>query len=419
MFEGLQDKPGHRWLNELKETFPQAEAYLVGGVVRDAMLGQPSKDEDFVVRGVPGAELEAFLKERGEVNLVGRGFGVFKFRPKRSQTTYDIALPRTETPAGTGGYRDVETQSDHMLPIDKDLARRDFTANAIAWDIFGGKLIDPFGGVEDLNARRLKAVGSADARFAEDLTRVLRALRLSVTLGLSIEHETAHAISEAMPRLNGRREDGSLLVPLEIASRELLKSIEADPARALAVWHETGALRVLVPELEAVSDEARHAVERLPSGVSLEASVAALFLPYADGRVAQAALERLRVATALGLDIEPARVGRVVNAATFLKTHDPDKTPLVEVEDVVAGIAPEALAVAWAGGVSTTSIADWRTQVEKLDAPPLLTGSEVQEALGLTENSPKVGAALRALRQAQLEGKVGSAEEAKIWVQKT
>ena len=125
------------FLIKISEQFPQAQIYVVGGAVRDFLLGRASKDLDFVVRGVPAEELEEFLEGMGRINLVGRNFGVFKFVPSGGDdhNPIDIALPRTEHALGTGGYHDFEVQSDPELPIEDDLSRRDFTVNAIALDI--------------------------------------------------------------------------------------------------------------------------------------------------------------------------------------------------------------------------------------------------------------------------------------------
>ncbi|MEK7167727.1 MAG: hypothetical protein AAB791_01865, partial [Patescibacteria group bacterium] len=110
---------------KLFKKFPQAEIYLVGGAVRDLLLERETKDFDFVIAKIPANDLEAFLAQEGEVNLVGKSFGVFKFVPKKNKIDpIDIALPRTEHADMTGGYRDFEVQSDKDLPIEKDLSRR-------------------------------------------------------------------------------------------------------------------------------------------------------------------------------------------------------------------------------------------------------------------------------------------------------
>src|SRR5690349_20485108 len=96
-----------RWSEEL----PGSRWHVVGGAVRDALLGRALFDIDVLVAGVEPVALAKFLEVRGSVDFVGRTFGVFKFTPKDGGATLDIALPRREKPANTGGYRDVVTHS--------------------------------------------------------------------------------------------------------------------------------------------------------------------------------------------------------------------------------------------------------------------------------------------------------------------
>src|SRR3989339_1721608 len=120
----------------LQTTYPKAEIFLVGGYVRDLLIDRESKDIDLVIRGVSSKKLESFLRHYGQVNLVGREFGVYKFIPKgKNIQALDIALPRTEISLKTGGYRDFKIKSDARLPIEEDLARRDFTVNAMALNL--------------------------------------------------------------------------------------------------------------------------------------------------------------------------------------------------------------------------------------------------------------------------------------------
>ncbi|MDO8462680.1 MAG: HDIG domain-containing protein [bacterium] len=260
----LESEPGFAFLRELAEAFPESEAFVVGGIVRDAALERTAKDYDFIVRGIPPAALETFLALRGTVNLVGRNFGVFKFRPMGWPEDYedmDIALPRTEHAEGTGGYRDVAVQSDPHLPIEADLARRDFTINAMAWDVRNAVLVDPFDGRADLRARRIRAVGNAHERFTEDRSRMLRALRFAAQLGFTIDPATHDAIVARMASINEQRAvgqahaqtmlltDTEYVTPRETVARELIKSFAADPVRSLDLWDASGAIAQLLPEL--------------------------------------------------------------------------------------------------------------------------------------------------------------------------
>ena len=138
------------FINELAKTFPKAGFFLVGGAVRDALLKRPVKDYDFVFAGIELEQLIEALKQYGEVNLVGKRFGVIKFRPSETKETLDIALPRKEFSLSfSGGYRDFEIQSDPFMPVEEDLARRDLTINAMAYNLITHELVDPFLGERD------------------------------------------------------------------------------------------------------------------------------------------------------------------------------------------------------------------------------------------------------------------------------
>ncbi|TAL20128.1 CCA tRNA nucleotidyltransferase [Patescibacteria group bacterium] len=231
-----------------------AELYVVGGAVRDALLGRKDRrDLDLVVRGIPLTALTRLLKKFGAVNEVGRTFGVLKFVPRgqKDGAAIDIALPRTEFSFGTGGYKDVETKSRHTLPLTQDLQRRDFTVNAMAWDLGAGALFDPLGGERDLSKKILRAVGAPAARFKEDYTRILRLLRFSVELGFAIHPATWSAAKKLAPRLNDRRA-GQWVVPRELVAKELLKAFATDPLAAFDFFDRAGIWRVLVPEIEAM-----------------------------------------------------------------------------------------------------------------------------------------------------------------------
>jgi len=257
------------FLIKISEQFPQAQIYVVGGAVRDFLLGRASKDLDFVVRGVPAEELEEFLEGMGRINLVGRNFGVFKFVPSGGDdhNPIDIALPRTEHALGTGGYHDFEVQSDPELPIEDDLSRRDFTVNAIALDITRAnqlRIVDPFSGLKDLKDRVLRAVGKPDDRFKEDYSRMLRAIRFACQIGFKIEDQTWQAIVNNISHLNDIRSSVELVVggasaenevkeervvPYEVAAKEFLKSLISDPICAMDLSDAAGVFRELIPEL--------------------------------------------------------------------------------------------------------------------------------------------------------------------------
>lgn len=233
----------------LRVKFPKAEVFLVGGYVRDLMLNRETKDIDLVVRGVPGKKLENFLRRAGRVNLVGRSFGVYKFIPKhKAVPAIDIALPRTEIAFGTGGYRDVKVRADARLPIEDDLSRRDFTINAMAWNILSRRLIDPWNGVKDIRKKTIRAVGKPEARFKEDYSRMLRAIRLACQLNFDIEPKTWQALKKLGRHINDKRK-GEFVVPRETVAKEILKSFTSNPVRALELLDKSGFLQLLIPEL--------------------------------------------------------------------------------------------------------------------------------------------------------------------------
>jgi len=247
-----QARSGFPFLAALEARFPEGEIYLVGGAVRDLLLGRETKDFDFLIRRIPAEKLRDFLKEQGKVNWVGRNFGVYKFAPNGMalEEQIDIALPRTERSLlKGGGRRDFEVQSDAALPVEEDLRRRDFTVNALAADLKKKTLVDPFGGVKDLNAGRLRAVGDPAQRFAEDTSRLLRGLRFACQFQFQFEEKTWTALRDAIGALNAKREDGSDVVPREIIAKEFIKAIVSNPVRAFDLWEESGAFAELIPEL--------------------------------------------------------------------------------------------------------------------------------------------------------------------------
>jgi poly(A) polymerase len=242
------------FLKELKKIFKDCEIYLVGGGVRDFILKKEIKDFDFVIRNIEIKDLEKFLSKFGQVNLVGRVFGVLKFLPFKNwekKNWIDIALPRKEHAFGTGGYKDFEVQSNPKLPIEEDLSRRDFTINAMALKIFGEKkyeLIDPFGGKKDLEKKIIKAVGDPKERFKEDYSRMLRAIRFACQLDFSIEERTWEEILKNISHLNDVYQE-KRVVPYETIAKEFLKSFYYQPIKAFDLYDLSNAFSELIPEI--------------------------------------------------------------------------------------------------------------------------------------------------------------------------
>jgi tRNA nucleotidyltransferase (CCA-adding enzyme) len=160
---------------------------LVGGGVRDALLGLAAKDFDVEVAGATFEVLQRTLAPFGATDVVGRSFGVIKVRSAATGAEYDFSLPRRESKTGAG-HRGFAVSPDPTLSDADAAARRDFTINAIACDPFTGELIDPFDGRRDLAARVLRHTGPA---FVEDPLRVLRAFQLAARFDLTLAPGTA------------------------------------------------------------------------------------------------------------------------------------------------------------------------------------------------------------------------------------
>jgi tRNA nucleotidyltransferase/poly(A) polymerase len=162
--------------------------YLVGGSLRDRLIGRPQHDHDLMVVRIALARLPGLLG--GQV--VGESFAVLNLRLLGEKL--DVAVPRRERSTGPK-HRDFAVEGDPDLPVDQDLARRDFTMNAMALCLDDGTTVDPFGGADDVAAETIRAVGDASARFTEDPLRMLRAARFVAQLGFSPEPATRDAMA--------------------------------------------------------------------------------------------------------------------------------------------------------------------------------------------------------------------------------
>lgn len=210
-------------------------ALLVGGCVRDALMGRACKDIDIEVYGLPPYALEKALRARFELNTVGRSFGVYKIKG----ADIDVSLPRRESKRGEG-HTGFAVQGDPFIPIAEASARRDFTVNAIYWDPATGELIDPHGGVRDLEARVLRHTSPA---FSEDPLRVLRAMQFLARFGFTAAPETVALCSHIKP------ENLSAERVFDEWSKLLLKGVK--PSLGLAFLRDCGWVKHF-PELEAL-----------------------------------------------------------------------------------------------------------------------------------------------------------------------
>ena len=423
-------------------------ALIVGGWVRDRLLGRPSKDIDLEVYGLPVPALRALLEQVGPVNPVGESFTVFKV------AGLDVSLPRRESKVGRG-HRAFEVTGDpHLTPLEAG-RRRDFTINAIAWDPLTGDLEDSFGGLDDLDAGVLRHVD--DASFGDDSLRVLRAVQFVARFELTL-HPTTETLCRAIPLDD---------LPPERVWGEIEKLLlgARRPSRGLSLAERLGVLGQLFPECQAlvgceqeadwhpegdvwthtlmVVDEARAHADDLPYPRQVALMLGAVAHDFGkpattawlDGRIrspgheeagvapALAWLDRLHVHTIGGYDVRRQVVGLV---AHHLKPGMWHKAPegvgdgafrrlarKVDL-DLLARLA-RADCVGRQGEFDCSAM-DWflaraqRLGVEHRAPEPLLLGRHVL-ALGLPPG-PAVGRVLTAVYERQLDGTVRTIDDA-------
>ena len=212
------------------------QIFLVGGAVRDRLLGLPVTERDWVVIGATGDELEARGFQR-----VGRSFPVYL----HPDTQEEYALARMETKTGPG-YRGFEVRADEHVTLEQDLERRDLTINAIA-ETEGGQLIDPYGGQHDLDQRVLRHVSNA---FCEDPVRVLRTARFAARfyeLGFRVAEETLQLMREMVAT-----GEVDALIPERVWKETLCALSTTRPDVFFRVLRDIGALQIIYPEIDAL-----------------------------------------------------------------------------------------------------------------------------------------------------------------------
>lgn len=442
--------------------------HLVGGLLRDRLLGLPSRDYDAVVAG-RGREVAAAVAERLGAHLVHLG-------------GKDFAAYRVVGSGGDDWVLDVWDREDQ--PLRQDLARRDLTVNSFALDLAdepgeAGRFVDPFGGVADLERRVLRA--TTETSFTGDPLRVLRVPRLLIQLpGFTADPATLRLARSAAAGLASVaaervREELVLIFQRPAAHRAfgLLVALDlypglwrGDPGVAATAAGERRAARAVL-EMERVPERAREvavitaaAGASGPGGAAAPASpspepagpgpatevdllatryaLAFLHLPREEGSAesrtaaAVAALERFRDAGYATRSL--ADRGRRLVAAVGVPAgadHGEGTEPALPATErdqrrflhalgelwpaaaVLAGVRPDSAAGVsrWREGVKALGHLLARDGERILDPPRLLTGQEVQETLGV-EPGPRVGEALAAVRAAQVDGEVGSREEA-------
>ena len=256
-------------------------AYAVGGCVRDSLLGQTPHDWDLCTSATPEQVLELF----GEAHCIPTGLQHGTVTVKHGGELYEITTFRTE-----GAYSDGR-HPDHVAfvpDVKEDLARRDFTINAMAYNAEEG-LIDPFGGQSDLAAGIVRAVGEPQRRFEEDALRILRLYRFAARFGFAIDPATGKAARALCRHLD--------CVSEERIAEELSRLLAAP---APGAYLEAEVLAVIFPELDAAElPESRRILDALEPGMEhVPVRLAALLCPLGEAG-ARAALKRLKCSNAL------------------------------------------------------------------------------------------------------------------------
>lgn len=220
-----------------------ADVYAVGGRVRDELrarldgLERPPKDLDYVVAGASLDNLLAALRVVGRVDVVGAAFAVLKFRHPAGEA--DIALPRRERSTGVG-HKEFAVEAGPDVPLEDDLARRDFRMNMIARRLADDEIVDPYGGVADIRAGRIDIV--AEATFEEDPLRLLRAAQFAARFGYAPTERTLAAMRASAALVT--------TVSPERIGDEVGKLMTAPaPSVGLEVLRTTGVLAHVWPEL--------------------------------------------------------------------------------------------------------------------------------------------------------------------------
>ena len=429
-------------------------AFIVGGWVRDRLRGEPSKDVDVEVYGVPQDALPALLMPLGRVEPVGQSFPVYKVaRPDAGETAIDVALPRRESKRGRG-HKAFDVHGDPLMTPEDAARRRDFTVNAISWDPLTDEYQDPCQGREDLERGLLRAVDPAT--FGDDSLRVLRAVQFAARFEFALDGETAALCRRiALDDLPAERIWGeveklllqaqrpsigfALALDLGVVDQVLpeLRPLVGCPQEP--EWHPEGDVwthtLMVIDTARALNGDLDHArlVTVLLGAVAHDLGKPAT-TAVIDGRIRSIDHEQMGVAPALtlldrlnvhslgGFDVRGQVVGLVAN---HLKPGMFHKAPNVgdgAFRRLAQKVDLELLArLARADCLGRTgdfdcSAMDWFIEraralgVEHQAPSSLLLGRHLL-ALGLTPG-PKVGEILKQVYEKQLDGEVRTVDEA-------
>jgi tRNA nucleotidyltransferase (CCA-adding enzyme) len=346
--------------------------YVVGGAVRDELLGRPVKDRDYVVVGASPDEMI-----RQGYKPVGRDFPVFL----HPATHEEYALARTERKTARG-YHGFAFHAAPDVSLEQDLARRDLTINAIARDA-DGRLIDPHHGADDLRAGVLRHVSPA---FAEDPVRILRVARFAARYGFDVAPETM-----ALMREMARSGEADALVPERVWQEVASGLMEERPSRMFEILRECGALARIMPEVDALWDEediAHAAMAALDDAARAGASLPARFATLARS-LAPLAVESLASRLKVPADCRDLALLAARHANTVLDGAELDPQSVLELlNDVDAWRRPERfgelLAASFAGENDETG-AQRRLQRARLAAAGIDAGAIARASKGTAE----------------------------------
>ena len=283
-------------------------AYAVGGCVRDSLLGLDPHDWDLCTSARPEQVMALF----GEEKCIPTGLQHGTVTVKQGGRLYETTTFRTEGAYSDGRHPDAVC---FVPDVREDLARRDFTINAMAYSAEEG-LIDPFGGQDDLAAHLVRAVGEPERRFEEDALRILRLYRFAARFGFAIDPATGAAARALGPHLD--------CVSAERIQEELLKLLAAPRPGS---YLEPAVLAVILPELEPEKQPERFAelcrtIDRIePTAENVPARLAALLCPLGEAG-ARKALRKLKCSNALTDEVTALEREAGGGAGSFLLGHE-------------------------------------------------------------------------------------------------
>ena len=443
------------------------ELAVVGGPVRDALLGRPTHDLDFTTNARPDDILRIVTPISTAQWDIGRAFGTIGARvpsPEGPAEQVEITTYRADSYDGATRKPTVEFGD----AIDGDLARRDFTVNAMALQVPDRRLVDPTGGVEDLLGRRLRTPADPAVSFGDDPLRMLRAARFSAQLGFDIDPATLQAVTDLGETL-------TIVSPERIQS-ELVRLLQTDdPVRGIRVLVDTGLIERFLPEVSALrlevdehhhhKDVYEHSLTVLAQAIELEHSrhpgadpdvplrLAALLHDIGKprtrklepgggvtfhhhdivgGRMARKRLNALRfdgdtidaVATLIELHLRFFGYAEGAWSDSAVRRYVRDAGPLLERlhiltrADVTTRNRRKAARLAAAYDDIERRIVELREQEEIDSIRPELDGNQIQEILGIPPGR-EVGQAYRFLLELRLdEGVIGAdaaAERLREW----